>query len=132
MGNSGVVRDEPTVEVGKAKEGPYILDFSEDGPDSNAIEFDGVELTRLHDHPKVFYFWDIELAFLKLQIEVKLSHPLEDVVGSLCVGPWVGGGDKKVIHVDDKPSFSNHISDGVIHELLKCSGRVTKAKEHNH
>ena len=28
VGDCGIVGDEPTVEVGEAKEGPYILDFN--------------------------------------------------------------------------------------------------------
>ena len=38
----GVIGDEPLVEVGKAQEGAYILDFSWGKPACNAIEFDRV------------------------------------------------------------------------------------------
>ena len=44
---------------------------------------------------------------------------------------WVREGDEKVIHVDDKPSFSDHVSEGVIHESLEHCGGVTKTKEHD-
>ena len=37
MGNSGIVGYEPTVEVGKAQEGPYILDFGGGWPGGDAI-----------------------------------------------------------------------------------------------
>ena len=40
--NGGVVRNEPLVEVGKAKEGLYILDFGGGRPGSNAIKFNRV------------------------------------------------------------------------------------------
>ena len=40
--------------------------------------------------------------------------------------------DKKVIHVDDKPSFCYHISEGNGHESLKCGRGVGHAKEHDH
>ena len=40
-GNNGIVGDEPTIEVGKAKEGSYILDFGGSWLCSNAVEFDG-------------------------------------------------------------------------------------------
>ena len=68
MGDGGVIGNELTVEIGKAKEGSYILDFSRGWPGSNAIKFDRVhgELTRFYDHSEVFDFRDIELAFLKL------------------------------------------------------------------
>ena len=39
--------------------------------------------------------------------------------------------DEEVIHVNDEPSFSNHISKGVRHESLKGGGGVGLAKEHN-
>ena len=60
------------VEIGKAKEGIYFLDFGGGWPGSNAIEFDWVhgKLTRFHNHSKVFDFRDVKLAFLELQMEV--------------------------------------------------------------
>jgi hypothetical protein len=42
----------------------------------------------------------------------------------------VGGKDEKVIHIDDEPSFSDHVSKGVIHESLKSCGGVGKSEEH--
>ena len=99
VGDCGVVRDEPTIEIGKAKEGSYILNFGWGRPGGNVIKFDRVhsELSRFHNHSKVFDFRDIELAFLKLQMEVKLGHPLEDTVGSFNMGHGIGGGNEEVI-----------------------------------
>ena len=37
----------------------------------------------------------------------------------------------EVIHVDDEPSFSDHVVEGVVHESLEDSGRVGESKEHN-
>ena len=71
------------------------------------------------------------MAFLKLQIEVKLSHPLKDTASLFSMGHGIGGGDEEVIYVDDEPSFSDHALEGVIHELLECSGRVTETEEHH-
>ena len=67
MGDSGVVGYEPMVEIGEAKEGSYVFDFSWGWPGSDAIEFDGVhgELTGFHDHSEVFDFRDVELALLE-------------------------------------------------------------------
>ena len=64
----GIVRDELTIEVSKAKEGSYILDFSRGWPGGDAVEFDWIhsELTGFHDHSEVFDFRDIELALLEL------------------------------------------------------------------
>ena len=68
VGNCGIVRDEPTVEVGKAKEQLYILNFSWGGPGSDAVKFDWVykELTGFYNHSKIFNFRNIKLAFFKL------------------------------------------------------------------
>ena len=122
------------VEVGKAEEGPHVLDFGEGRPGSNAIELDRVhgKLTGFHDHSEVFDFRDIELALLKLQVKVKLSHALEDMMGSFGVGLGVRGGNEQVVYVDNKPSFSDHVPEGVVHKSLEHCQRVTKAEEHDH
>ena len=44
---------------------------------------------------------------------------------------FVRGEDEKVVHVDDEPSLSDHISEGVIHESLECSRGVIKTEEHD-
>ena len=74
-GNSGIVGDKAVIEVGKAKKGMYFLDFSRGRSGSDAIEFHKI-------HSKVLDLRDIKLAFLKFQIEVKLSHSLEDAMAS--------------------------------------------------
>ena len=43
----------------------------------------------------------------------------------------VVGVNKEVIHVDDKPSFCYHISEGVRHESLECGRRVGHSEEHD-
>ena len=43
----------------------------------------------------------------------------------------VGGEYEKVIYVDNKPSFSDHVLEGVIYEALKCGKGVVETKEHN-
>ena len=65
-------------------------------------------------------------------MEVELSHSLEDMAGSLFVGFGVGRGNEEVVHVDDQPSFSDHVSERIVHALLECSRGVAKAKEHDH
>ena len=64
-------------------------------------------------------------------MKVELSHSLEDMAGLLGMGFWIGGGDEEVIYVDDQLSFSNHVSEGVIHKLLECDGGVAETKEHD-
>ena len=133
MSDSRVVGDKLMIEVGKAEEGSHILDFGRGWPGSNAIKFDRVhgKLTRFHDHSEVLDFRDVKLAFFKFQIEVELSHPLEDMVDLLGVGCWVWRGDEEVIHIDNQLSFSDHVSERVIHESLEYSGGVTQTKEHD-
>ena len=41
-GNVGVVGNKPAIEISKAEEGAYVLDFSRGRPAGNAVEFDGV------------------------------------------------------------------------------------------
>ena len=44
----------------------------------------------------------------------------------------VGGEDEQVIHVDEEPSLSDHISEGVIHEPLEGGRGVHHPEEHYH
>ena len=43
----------------------------------------------------------------------------------------VGGEDEEVIHVDNEPSFGDHIVEGVIHESLERGRGVGEAEEHD-
>ena len=43
-------------------------------------------------------------------------------MSSLCIGLEVRGGNEEVSHVDNKPSLSNHVSEGAINEMLECGG----------
>ena len=51
--------------------------------------------------------------------------------GTFFVEGSVGGIDEEIIHADDEPSFSDHITEGVIHEPLKGGGRVGEPEEHD-
>ena len=64
-------------------------------------------------------------------MEVKFSHALQDTFGAFFVESGVGGVDEEVIHVDYKPSFGNHVVEGIVHELLKSGGGIGKSKEHD-
>ena len=64
-------------------------------------------------------------------MEVQLGHSLEDMTDVFSVGLGVGEGYEKVIYIDDKPSFSNHVAERVIHESLESSGGVVETKEHD-
>ena len=47
------------------------------------------------------------------------------------MGVFVWGENKEVVHVYNKPSFSDHVLERVVHESLECSWGVGKPKEHN-
>ena len=39
--------------------------------------------------------------------------------------------DKEVVHVNDEPSFCDHIPEGIRHKSLKGGGRIGHAEEHD-
>ena len=43
----------------------------------------------------------------------------------------VRGVNEEVVHVNDKPSFSDHIAKRVIHEVLESGGGIGETKEHH-
>ena len=51
------------------------------------------------------------MALLALQVEVEFGHVLEDAMGSFSVCHRVWRGNEEVVHIDDKPPFSDHISE---------------------
>ena len=132
-GDVGVVGNESTVEIGKAKEGAYVLDFSGGWPFGDFIKLDRVhgELTRFDNHSEVFHLVHGEFAFFELEVQVKFGHTLKDTFDTFFMSSGIGREDKEVIHINDKPSFSDHVSEGVIHESLECGGGVGEAEEHN-
>ena len=64
-------------------------------------------------------------------MQVEFFHLLEDPFGLFCMGGGVRGVNKEVIHVDDKPSFCNEVSEWIIHESLECGRGVHESKEHD-
>ena len=65
-------------------------------------------------------------------MKVELSHPLENVAGLFSMSFWIRGGNEEVIHIDDEPSFSDHVSEQVVHESLECGRGVAEAEKHDH
>ena len=56
---------------------------------------------------------------------------LENAFGTFMVGFLVWGENEEIIHVNDKPSFSDHVMQGIIHETLEYGREVGEAKGHN-
>ena len=46
------------------------------------------------------------------------------------MGFFIRGEDKEVVHINDEPSFCDHVSEGVIHELLEHCWGVGESKAH--
>ena len=129
----GVVGDEAAVEIGEAKERADIFHLGWGRPAGNPIEFYWVhgQLTRFDDHAEVFDLVGGEFTFFELQVEVELSHALQNTFSAFFMEGGVGGIDEKVVHIDDEPSFGNHIAEGVVHETLEGGGGVGESKEHH-
>ena len=64
-------------------------------------------------------------------MKVKFSHSLQDTFGAFFMEDGVRGVDEEIIHIDDEPSFGDHVTEGVVHESLKHGGGIGKSKEHN-
>ena len=56
---------------------------------------------------------------------------MQYLTSSLDMGDLIRGEDEEIIHVNDEPSFSDHVLEGVIYEMLKCDGRVVETEEHD-
>ena len=87
-------------------------------------------MTGFNDHTEVFDLISGEFAFFEFQMKVKFSHALQDTLCTFLMEGSVGGVDEKIVHIDNEPSFGNHVAEGVIHESLKGSGGVGEAEEH--
>ena len=120
------------VEIGEAKERADIFYLGWGWPTGYPIEFYWVhgQLAWFDDHAEVFDLVGGKLAFFELQVKVEFGHTLQDAFGAFLMEGGVGGVDEEIIHVDNEPSFGNHIAEGVVHESLKGSGGVGEAKEH--
>ena len=72
VGDVGIVGDESSVEIGKAKKGANIFHLSWCGPSCDAVEFNRVhgQLAGFNDHSEVFYLVGGELALLEFQMKV--------------------------------------------------------------
>ena len=88
-------------------------------------------MTGLNDHAEVFYLVGSELALFEFQVEIKFSHTLQDALHTFFMEGGVRGVDEEIIHIDDEPSFGNHIVEGVVHKSLKSGRGIGEPKEHD-
>ena len=98
----------------------------------DAVQLYGIhgELTWFDDHAEVFYFGGGKATLLQFEVEVQFCHALEDTFSAFAVGFFVGGENKEVLHINDKPSFGNHVAERVVHEPLERGRGVGKSEEH--
>ena len=64
-------------------------------------------------------------------MKVQFSHTLQDALRTFLMEGGVGGVDEEIIHIDDEPSFGDHVAEGVVHESLKGSGGIGEPEEHH-
>ena len=64
-------------------------------------------------------------------MKVKFRHALENAFRTFLMEGGVGGVNKKIVHIDDEPSFGNHVAEGVVHEALEGGGRIGESEEHH-
>ena len=110
-----------------------VFDCGGSQPFGNACDFDRVhgKGSGFNDHSKVLHFADCEGTFLELEVEVELLHTLKDSLGVCSVFCVIVRVDKEVIHIDDKPSFCDHVAERVRHESLERRGGVCHAEKHD-
>ena len=59
-------------------------------------------------------------------MSVKVKEDTSGVEGYVPLGV-----DSKIIHINFKPSLSNHISEDVIHKCLECGWGIAEPEEHH-
>ena len=65
-------------------------------------------------------------------MKVKFLHVGKYLFGSFFVCLLVGRENEHVVHVYEEPSFGDHVSEGVVHKVLKGRWGVHHSKEHQH
>src|ERR1700743_2598945 len=78
--NVGVAVDEATIEISKAEERLDVLDVTRDGPVEDLLNLFGVHANAVlaNDIAKIFDFFSMEFAFLRLAEEVVLTQSFKD------------------------------------------------------
>jgi hypothetical protein len=88
-------------------------------------------MSLFDDHSEVFHLGYRERAFLKLQVQMVVLEPLENLLRSFLVLSLPGRVDEQVVHINDEPPFSDKVAEEVVHECLEHGGGVAEAEEHD-
>lgn len=101
------VLDESLVEVGKAEEFPNISKVVGLRPVSDRSGFSVIHAytTGFNDHAEVLNMVTVELALLRLQVQVVFFEMSQDFVCCLSVGCLIGTVDQDIIYVDGHLPF---------------------------
>ena len=81
--------------------------------------------------PQVLHLHLVKGAFGQLEVEVLFLHLLKSTFGSFLAFLPHFSKHKDIICVDDEPSFSNHISEGGVHENMECWRGFALSEEHH-
>src|SRR5712671_5911637 len=131
--NLGIVLDEATVKVAKAKEGLEFLNglwlrpFGDTG-NLGRVHGDG---SFRNDDAEIFDRSLVKRAFLGFEEEVVFLEAGEDVVGK-GVKEWQGGVEEEnIIKVDNEMAFIDKVREDGVHKGLESRGCVTKTEGHD-
>ena len=64
-------------------------------------------------------------------MKIFILHPVQYLAGSFLAVLKVFSEHQNIIHVDDQPSFSDHVSESGVHECLEGRQRVASPEEHD-
>jgi len=101
------VSDELSVEVGESKEGLHFLFIHRSGPLGNASDLDRVHRNGVvrDDHSKVFDRGFLELALVRMEVELMLLQQLQNAAGDLPVLFKGLHEDEDVVQIDHNYAF---------------------------
>ena len=100
--------------------------------------FHSLEFGRVHEYfsildyqSKVLHFCLVKGTLGQFEVEVFLLHPIKYPSHSFLTFFQGFGEYKDIVHVDDQPSFHDHVSKGGVHESLEGKQRVALSEEHD-
>ena len=139
FGYASETSDKGTIKIAKAQKGADILDLYWHRPVLNTCNFDGVHVSHplFKDYPQVIYMQGMEDTFFRFEIQVMVSHKLEDIVHCSCMSvDCSAGGYSNIIHIDlnsstEKLMLSYDGGKNVIHHGLEGCQRIGETKKHD-
>ena len=112
---------EPSIEIEETQKGLDVPFLPRYGPRPNTIHLDWIHpnLTMGYDHPKIFYFEFVELAFLRFAVQLVFLKFLQRSPNQNSVFLQSFCKDKDIIQVNDDMSFIDFDSENLIHHSLE-------------